>query len=229
MSLYWIDQTLAVLPLVLWVYLGLGIPYALLLLPRADWYRRVEVVGLSFALGPALLTAWMLVLGTIGGAREQATLRFDWIFAGTVVFALIGYGLLWRKWRGSNASKREHHPLAFDERLLILLIIIAVLVRWVVTSYWSFTAYDALWVYGYEGRLYYMLGYIPESIGYYPQFVPLQYTFFQLLSEGFDDHAARAIVPFLHVGSILATYIMGSRLISRRAGIIASAIWALYP
>ena len=99
--------------------------------------------------------------------------------------------------------------------------------RWFVVAYWPFTAYDALWVYGYEGRLYALLGYIPKTIGYYPQFLALQYTYAQL--GGINDHMARAVLPFLHIGSILATYVLGSRLINRRTGIIAAAIWALYP
>ncbi len=229
MSLYWLQQTLAVFPLVLWVYIVVGVPYALIVLPRQDWSRRMDVLALAFAFGPGLLTLWMLILGTIGGAQELALLRFDTVFSGTVIIALIGIFFAWRKYKNSEASKEDSSALAFDEKLLILLIVIAFIVRWIVTSYWSFTAYDALWVYGYEGRLYQLSGYIPQDIGYYPQFVPLQYTFMQLLSNGFDDHAARAVIPFLHLGSILAAYVMGRRLFTRRSGIIAAAIWTLYP
>ncbi|MBZ0289973.1 MAG: glycosyltransferase family 39 protein, partial [Anaerolineae bacterium] len=91
------------------------------------------------------------------------------------------------------------------------------------------TAYDALWVYAYEGKLYTLLGYIPGIIGYYPQFLPLQHTFLQLAVGGVDDHAARAVLPWLHLGSIFAAYILGKRLFNRRAGIYVAAIWALYP
>lgn len=229
MSLYWLQQTINVLPLVLWVYIGMGIPFALLVLPRQDWSQKMTVLALSFAFGPALLTAWMLILGVIGGAQATALLRFMPVFAGTVLITLIGYFLAWQKYRKTDATKTETTALAFDECLLILLIVFAIVIRWIVTSYWSFTAYDALWVYGYEGRLFQMLGYIPQDIGYYPQFVPLQYTFMQLLSNGFDDHAARAVIPFMHTGSILAAYVMGSKLFTRRAGIIAAAIWTFYP
>ncbi|MGJ3237693.1 MAG: ArnT family glycosyltransferase [Anaerolineae bacterium] len=229
-SLYWLQETVVAIPLVLWVYLGLGIPYALLVLPRADWWRRAEVLALGFAFGPALLTAWMLILGVIGGAQERATLRFDWAFGGTVLIALVGIGLVWRKARRSSPTKAsEQGRLALDERLLIALIVIAVLVRWVVTAYWSFTAYDALWVYGYQGRLYHLLGYIPQDIGYYPQFLQLQYLFMQLPGAGFNDHMARAVIPFLHIGSILGAYVLGSRLFTRRVGIFTASIWALYP
>jgi len=97
-----------------------------------------------------------------------------------------------------------------------------------VIAYWPFTAYDALWVYGYQGRLYTLLGHIPNSIGYYPQFMPLQYTFAQLFF-GINDHAARAGLIFLHGGSVLAAYVLGARLFNRRVGLILAAIWALHP
>jgi hypothetical protein len=34
---YWIADTLAATPAFLWIFFGLGIPWALVLLPRADW------------------------------------------------------------------------------------------------------------------------------------------------------------------------------------------------
>jgi 4-amino-4-deoxy-L-arabinose transferase-like glycosyltransferase len=229
MSLYWLEQTLVALPLALWIYFGTGMPFALLLLPRSDWKQRPLLIALSFALGSALLTSWMLILGWIGGAQEQPLLRFDLVFGGTVLPAIIGAALVWQKLRTTRAESVQHEPLAFDEKLLIALIILALILRWFVTAYWPFTAYDSLWVYGYEGRLYTMLGYIPGNIGYYPQFIPLQYTFMQLIGGGFDDHAARVIVPFLHLGSILAAYSLGVKLFNRRTGIFIAAIWAFYP
>src|SRR5690606_17965432 len=124
MSLYWLHQTLAVLPLVLWVYLGMGLPYALFVLPRLDWARKIDVLALSFAFGSALLTAWMFILGTIGGNQEIALLRFDYVLAGTIVITLFGAVLVWRKARKTEASKQETSPLAFDEKLLIVLIVV---------------------------------------------------------------------------------------------------------
>lgn len=229
MSLYWLEQTLVALPLALWIYIGLGIPFALLVLPRADWKQRPLLFAVSFALGPALLTAWMLILGWIGGLQEQALLRFDLVFGGTLILAIIGSALAYRKAKTTSAESIQHEAFAFDEKLLIGLIIVAVILRWLVTAYWTFTTYDALWVYGYEGRLYTMLGYIPSDIGYYPQFIPLQYTFMQLAGGVFDDHAARTIIPFLHVGSILAAYSLGAKLFNRRTGLITAAIWTFYP
>ena len=220
---YWIADTLAGTPAFLWIYAGLGVPWALAILPRADWRRRVEVLAVAFATGPALLTAWMFALTTVD-------VRLEWsvVFWGTVIIALIGAGLAWRK-RGMSVPPSEPaRPLAVDEILLIVLIGAALIVRWIVIAYWNFTAYDALWVYGYQGRLYTLIGRIPETVGYYPQFVSLQFTYAQL-AFGINDHIARAGLIFLHIGSILAAYVLGARLFNRRTGIILAALWALYP
>ncbi|MBZ0297338.1 MAG: glycosyltransferase family 39 protein [Anaerolineae bacterium] len=223
---YWINSMLAATPALLWVYLGLGIPWALVLLPRKDWRDRVLVICLGFAFGPMLLTAWMFILGSVGGP-DHPYLNFNTVLIGTVVLALLALPFLARKRRQPLPDSARSQPLALDEKLLLALIAIATVIRWLVIAYWPFTAYDALWVYGYQGRLYTLLGYIPNSIDYYPQFLQLQYTYTQL-AFGVNDHAARAVLPFLNIGSILATYVLGSRLFTRRVGIIAAAIWALY-
>lgn len=221
---YWMQSTLAGTPATLWVYLWVGLPWALALLPRADWRDRALVFASAFAFGPALLTTWMLILGTSGGKL----LRFDLIFGGMVVLAAVGTGLAWRKWR-ENPARPVRIPLALDEKLLLGLIAAALILRWLGVAFWTFTAYDALWVYGYEGKLYALLGQIPAHIGYYPQFLPLQYTYAQLAVGTIDDHVARAMLPFLHWGSILAAYVLGSRLFNRRVGFWTAGLWALYP
>lgn len=227
---YWIIETLAGTPAFLWVYIALGGVWALALLPREDWRRRVDVFALGFALGAALLTLWMFVLGTLGSVIGIPLLRFDLVFAGTLILFIIGAVISWRKRRPiANQPPTTATPLANDEKWLITLVIAALVVRWIVIAYWSFTAYDALWVYGYEARLYFLEGVIPATIDYYPQFVPLHYTFGQLAVGAINDHAARASIIFLHIGSILAAYTLGSRLFTRRTGIIAAVIWALYP
>ncbi len=224
---YWITDSLAGIPAFLWIYAGLGGVWSLAILPRADWRRPVQVIAVAFALGPALLTAWMFALGTLGASGQSVLLSEANVLVGTVVIGIVGLALALRKLRVSTADAGSRKPLLSDERLLIALIGAALVVRWVVIAYWPFTAYDAFWVYGFEGRLYALLGYIPQTIGYYPQFMPLQYAFAQL--GGINDHVARAALMFLHPGSILAAYVLGSRLINRRTGIIAAAIWALYP
>jgi 4-amino-4-deoxy-L-arabinose transferase-like glycosyltransferase len=229
----WLQQTLAVLPLALWVYIGMGIFPALWLLPRRDWQQTPLVLCLSFAFGSAILTAWMFILGTIGAAQQTSLLRFDLIFAGTTIFTAFFGMLAWRKYRHEGVLEKAEAGakplLAFDEKLLLLLIAIAIMLRGLTTAYWTFNAYDTLWVFGYQGRLFSLLGYIPESIGYYPPFLSLQYAFMQLAVGGMDDHAARIVVWFLHVGGILAAYVAGTRLFNRRTGIILAALWTLYP
>lgn len=224
---YWIADTLAGIPAFLWIYAGLGVLWALAILPRADWRRPIQVVALGFALGPALLTAWMFILGTLGASSQTSLMTQPNVYGGTAILALIALATVWRRRRASRQTAEPRVPLLADERLLVGLVVASVIVCWVVIAYWPFTAYDSLWVYGYEGKLYAILGYIPQSIGYYPQFLPLQYAFAQL--GGINDHVARAGLIFPYVGSILAAYVLGSRLFNRRTGIIAAAIWALYP
>lgn len=248
----WMFSTITALPAIIWVIAALGIPWALIVLPRRDWFDRPLVACLALAFGPALLTAWMLVLGLLGsddnpdaGATRNPmqTLVVNHtggvdmlqplnILAGTLVIAIAGMILLIWKIRNTSAPENPalKNPLAFDERLLIGLIVVATVARWVITSWLPFGSWDPLWVYGYQARIYTLIGYIPADIGYYPQFLPLQYAYMQIVAAGgIDDHAARAVLPFLQVGSILAVYVLGSRLFNRRTGIIAAALWALYP
>ena len=226
---YWLETTLAATPAFAGVFLGLGLPWALVALPRRQWRDWPAALCLAFAFGPALLTAWMFVLGTLGAAFDTALLRADLVLVGAAGLAVEGWALVWLRRRppaDSRAAPRQ--PLAWDERLLLALIAAALVVRWFAIAYWPFTAYDALWVYGYEGRLYTLVGRIPHTIGYYPQFLPLQFAFGQLIAGSIDDHAARAGLIFIHVGTILAAYTLGARLFNRRVGLFTAALWALY-
>lgn len=229
---YWIAETLRGLPVYLLVYLGVGIPWVLAVLPRADRCDWATVLPVGFIFGAAGITAWMFVLGTVGGASKQPLFTPGSIAVGGAALAVIGAGIvLWRgrqpRPAGGDEESAPSGRLALDERLLILLIVVAALVAFLVIAYWPFTAYDSLWVYGYEARLYAMTGYIPSTIGYYPQFLPLQYTMAQLGS--LSDHSARAVVLLLYSGTILAVYVLGKLTAGRRAGIFAAAFWALYP
>jgi 4-amino-4-deoxy-L-arabinose transferase-like glycosyltransferase len=225
---YWIQSTFAATPALVGMFLGLGLPWALVILPRRDWRDWPTVACLTLAFGPALLTTWMFILGSVG----QPLLTLSNVLIGMAVLAVIGWALTWRKRNpplSPEQGKEKKFRLGTDEKLLLALIGIALVVRWIGVAYWPSTAYDALWVYAYEGKLYTLLGYIPSSIGYYPQFLPLQHTFLQLAVGGVDDHAARAVLPWLHLGSIFAAYILGKQLFNRRTGIYVAAIWALYP
>ncbi len=235
---YWITSTLIATPALLWMFLGVGLPWALIALPRRDWADRVMVAVLALAFGPALITAWMFILGSLPGSQMQ----WPQVFVGSLALALVGWIWVWRKRRvaenhGSaqpelttEAQRVQRETREFHLPVLIIgLIAVALVIRWLGIAYWPSTAYDALWVYAYQGKLYTLVNHIPSSIGYYPQFLSLQHTYLQLAVGQVDDHVARAVLPWLHLGSILAVYVLGSRLFNRRTGFIAAGLWALYP
>ena len=66
------------------------------------------------------------------------------------------------------------------------------------TAYWPYTTYDEFWVYGYNAKIFMLRGAIPTSMGYYPQLLPLAYTFGQLMWGGINDHAARVACDDAH-------------------------------
>jgi hypothetical protein len=263
---YWINSTLAATPALLWMFIGVGLPWALVMLPRRDW-RDPAIVGcLTLAFGPALLTAWMFIFGVIGGAQNTALITLSNVFVGSAAFAALGWLLTWRKSRQPSALSyqpsatplqplttnhlplttppqpltTDHQPPATTSQslttnhlplttLLIALIALALVIRWLGVTYWPSTAYDARWVYAYQGELYALKGFIPQEVGYYPPFLALQHTWLHLAVGGVDDHAARAVLPWLHLGSILAAYTLGRLLFTRCVGIYVAAIWTLYP
>ena len=136
----WLQETIGVLPAVLWMFFGIGIPYGLALLPRRDWQYRVRVVVVGMLAGSALLTAWMFILGTIGSLRGEAWLRLDSVFIGSVVITLIGCVLVFYRSRQSYTLDTENQPFALDEKVLIFVIIIALLMRWIVTKIRTFSS-----------------------------------------------------------------------------------------
>lgn len=228
-SLYWINESLPGLLPCLWMVAAVGLPWALVATSRREWRSYGLVGALSLALGPAWITAWMLVLGVVGAQLDMPLLTAEWIIAGSAVIGLVGAALARRKRGAADGGARQTPALAFDEKLIITLIVFAVLLRWIHTAYFPFTVYDALWVYGYQGRLYFLEGMIPNSIDYYPPFVSLQFAYVQTLIGAVNDHAARMVLPLMRVGGILAAYLLGQRLIGRRIGLIAAALWSLHP
>ena len=219
---YYLTETFAVLPAFLWVYVVLGGSWALALLPRADWHDRPLLVMTAFAMGSMWLSAMMFMLGSFN--RPYLTLPN--VLGGIALLTVIGLiGWLVRLKLTPAPVLTKPTPLNGWEYTLIGLIGLGVIIRWVVVSYWAFTAYDALWVYGYEGRLYFLKGFIPNTIGYYPQFLPLQYTFGQLVYGGISDSAARAVLPFLQLGTVLAVYSFGDRLFNRATGLVLASLW----
>ena len=228
-TLYWLEEALTGIPATLWMFFGVGLPWALAALSTKQWGSRTLVLAVALALGPAWMTAWMLILGVAGAQLGVRTLTVEWILPGSALIALAGAAIAWRKRHLYVKPAEPRPPLAFDERLIIALIVIAIVLRWIHTAFWTFTTYDALWVYGFQARLYFLEGNIPHTIDYYPQFLQLQFAFVQVLTGVINDHAARMVLPLLHIGSILAAYLLGARLLNRRVGIFAAALWSLHP
>ena len=227
-SLGWLEASLPGLLPALWMTLGLGLPWSLALLGREQWQSRTLVAALALALGPACMTAWMLILGMVGSGQGQGLITSEYIALGSAVIAVAGLALAWRK-RKTEFTPAARSPLAVDEKLIITLVVMAIALRWLHTAYFPFTAYDALWVYGYQGRLFFLEGFIPNDIAYYPPFLSLQFAYVQTLLGEINDHAARMVLPGLHIGSLLAAFQLGARLVGRRTGLICAALWFLHP
>lgn len=246
----WLISTVNTVPILLLVYIGMGIPLALLALPRQDWHDRPLVVMCGIGFSAALLTAYLFIIGTWGQNSNLTAgdplnpmqtqisglvgghplMKYQDLTLNIIAITVLFWGLAWAKRiRSQHLAVHTRQKWASDEKFLIFLVIIATALRWVVTSWTAFGWYDELWVYGYQSRIYTLLGFIPTDIGYYPQFLQLQYAFGQLMMGDINDHAARAVLPFLQIGSILAAYTLGNRLINRRVGLILATIWALYP
>jgi hypothetical protein len=235
----WFQPTVALLPYTAWVFLGLGIPWALAALPRAQWGERVTVVAVGMALGPLLHTAWLFVLGTLGALTLAPSL------AGSGALAALGAALAARRGRHppgerspappARARSAPPAPHSSGERLLIAGIVLVLALNVLITAYWPFIAYDTQWVYGYNARLFVLHERIPDAIGYYPQFLPLLYATMQqawaaLGGETLNDHAARAVIPWFNVTMVLMAYTLGRRAFGgRRVALLTAAAWALYP
>jgi hypothetical protein len=239
----WLLPTLALLPVLLGSFLAVGLPWARLILPPEDRADRVLWGAFGLALGAALWTAVLFLLGTFATITVAGTIALG------AVIALAGVMINFASGRGGRlADDRDASiapvvptlkrvPLAAWERLILGGLIVALLLRVVNVAYWPFTAYDPLWVYGYNARVFTLRGLIPAEIGYYPQLLPLVYTYAQQMWGGINDHAARAAIPIFALGSILAAYLLGSRLArresdpahGRRIGLLTAALWTFYP
>ena len=217
----WLLPMLALLPVLLGSFLAAGVPWTLALLPRADRRDPVLVGAIGLALGAALWTAGMFLLGTFAMITVAGTITLG------AIIALAGVGAYafarWRAGDRRDVHTSKHVPLATWEWLILGGLIVALLLRVLNVAYWPFTAYDPLWVYGYNARVFTLHGVIPPEMGYYPQLLPLTYTYAQQVWGGLNDHAARAAIPIFGLISILAAYLLGARLFAdedppRRAG-----------
>src|SRR5215467_12013805 len=84
---YWLLPTIFLFPAMLWLFLGVGLPWALALLPRSDWHKWPTVVAVALALGPAMTTIGMFVIGTFGqfSAANVLLMSVVMALAGTIL------------------------------------------------------------------------------------------------------------------------------------------------
>jgi hypothetical protein len=222
---YWLEPFFTFFPAYAWFFLGIGIPWAFALLPRDEWRHRPTVIGLSLALGPALGTAWLFALGTWGRFLAERAIT------GTILLALVGFTLAWLR-RHSKRREPRVRPEAWTgvERALLVMMALGFIVHIWITMFWPFAQYDTLWTFGYNSRVFVLFEEIPNWIDYYPQLVPLTYTYGQLLNGDINDHVARAAVPWFMMSSIMMAYLLGSRVWGKRSiGILTAALWMMVP
>ncbi len=220
----WLFPTLALAPAALWVFFGVGWHWVGVLLPPTA--ARMTRIGATLALSPALVTVGMFLLGTFGTFNAATILLM------TGVIALTGW--LFARRQRYSLSLLPHTAPTPDKATLLTWVLVAVtavalLLRFWNIAYWNFTTYDALWVYAYNAKVFFLEGRIPPTIGYYPQHIPLAYTAMQFLWGTINDHAARVVLPYIALGSVIMAYLLGTFAFNWRVGLLAAALWALYP
>lgn len=225
----WLSLFLKSIPATLWFFAGIGIPCALALLPRRDWQDRPTVIGLGLALGPIFGTTWLFLLGTVWRFELVA------VWLGTLIIAATASSIVY--WRYKHESPPQKPLPALPEPafkslkiVLILMMGLALLASAWDTAFWPFTRYDSLWTFAYNAKIFMLEKQIPAFIDYYPQLVPLSFTFSTLSVGEFNDHAARAAVPFFLLGTVYAAYLLGWRVYQKRlTGYLSAALWLLLP
>ncbi|MBI5930266.1 MAG: hypothetical protein HY862_13230 [Chloroflexi bacterium] len=226
----WLEPFLSVLTWLVWFFAGVGIPWAYALLPRRDWRDWATVVGLGLALGPLFGTTWLFLLGTFG------EFTFGAAVVGTVMIAGVGVAVAWRRWDElppvENQTDAEMDDLLPRPLIIVLLVmmVLGVLAMAWDTAFWPFLRYDTLWTFGYNAKIFMLEGRIPHWMDYYPQQVPLTFTFGDLAWGSHNDHAARAAVPLFFISSGFAAYLLGWRVYGQRSvGLLTVALWILLP
>ncbi len=206
-------------------FLGVGVPWALALLPREEWRNPTMLFATAFALGPLFSTTWMFVLGTWG------TFKIERVLTGILMLAVVGTTAAWlRRYTPYRQERTRSDSWTSIEIALLGMLVIGFILHIWITLYWPFVQYDTLWTFGYNPRVFLLQERIPDWIDYYPQLVPLTYTYGQLFEGTFNDHVARAAVPWFFMGSGWMAYLLGRRVWGKRAiGILTAALWMLMP
>jgi hypothetical protein len=221
----WLSPFFSFFPAYAFFFLGLGVPWALVLLPRDEWRHPMMVLGLGLPLGPLLGTSFLFALGTWGSFRS------DFIVTGLLMLCLLGLTGAWLR-RHTSYSADYLRPEAWTrlEKYLLVLLGLAFVGHLWATMYWPFIQYDTLWTFGYNPRLFLYHEVIPDWVGYYPQLIPLTYTYGQALNGEINDHVARAAVPWFFMGTLLISYLLGWRVWGKRSlGLTTAAWWVLIP
>lgn len=221
----WLTPFFTYFPLYALFFLGVGIPWALVLLPRDEWRSRVTVMALGLALGPIFSTTWLFILGTWG------TFEVPQMLTGIILMSIVGITLAWlRRYTPYREETFRAEPWQPIERLLLGLMVVGFVIHVWITLFWPFVQYDTLWTFGYNARVFLLNEEIPDWIGYYPQMVPLTYTYGQLFEGEFNDHVAKAAVPWFFLGSVLMAFVLGQRVWGKRLiGILTAALFMLMP
>ncbi len=222
---YWLEPFFTAWPGYALLFIGVGVPWALVLLPRDEWTNRPTVWATGLALGPLFGTTWLFILGTFGRLEPVRALT------GLLLLAVIGGTGAWlRRHKPYRNPHTRPQPWTGLERALLLMLGVAFVVHILNTMWWPFVQYDTLWTFGYNARVFALEERIPDRIDYYPNLVPLTYAYGQLLHGDLNDYVAKAAVPWFFLASILMAYSLGARVWSaRRIGILTAALWTLIP
>lgn len=221
----WLTPFFVYFPAYALFFLGVGIPWALALLPREEWRNRVTVFTLGMTLGPLFSTTWMFFLGTWG------TFKIERVLTGIVLLMIVGITAAWlRRYSTYREARLRQEAWTPIEKTLVGMLVVGLLVHIWITMFWPFVQYDTLWTFGYNPRVFLLQERIPDWIDYYPQLVPLTYTYGQLFTGTFNDHVARAAVPWFIFASVMMAYLLGWRIWGKRAiGLLTAALWLLMP
>ncbi|MBZ0309827.1 MAG: hypothetical protein K8I82_27430, partial [Anaerolineae bacterium] len=221
----WLSPFFVYFPAYTLFFLGVGIPWALALLPREEWRNRVTVFTLGIALGPLFSTTWMFFLGMWG------TFKIERVLTGIFLLMIVGVTAAWvRRYHPYREARLRQEAWTSIEKTLVVMLGIGLLVHIWITMFWPFVQYDTLWTFGYNPRVFLLQEHIPDWMDYYPQLVPLTYTYGQLFTGEFNDHVAKAAVPWFVFASVMMAYLLGWRIWGKRSiGLLTAALWLLMP
>lgn len=221
----WLTPFFTYFPAYALFFLGVGLPSAFALLPREEWRNFSTVLATALALGPLFSTTWMFLLGTWG------TFKIERVLTGIIMLVIVWGTLAWLR-RHTPYRQARFRPEAWTSIQITLVVMLGIgfVVHIWTAMFWPFVQYDTLWTFGYNPRVFLIHERIPEWIDYYPQLVPLTYTYGQLFEGNMNDHVAKAAVPWFVFSSVMMAYLLGSRVWGKRSiGLLTAALWLLMP